>query len=340
VVVPLYTAETLLWPYINERRVILVLPVLVAWYAIGARSIAAAVVGWGVSRWRWRPALAWGALGGLALAAVVVPVTSQFSRDYLFGDGQDSPHPGGSRYMAVLAAAPDARAVVETDYESTVGLFTGHPTADTAFLANLTGPSGLNSCASAEVTAAGLAADGAGYLLIGALNKPGVIDNPCLETYAGQGPWAVRLLQAARDEAAVFELVGPGTAHPDLVNLVAGAQPSGAPVGPDGQAFVWSWGSARRVTQVAVGEAGAANAATAGAGAVTAVEVDLLTAGGAWSRVASVPRAVGDGRGDAPFLLVSFRPPPSAKAVRVVVRGGSPGAAAVSDVSVLGSVLR
>ena len=39
VMVPVYLGETLLWPYINERRVILVLPLLAAWYVLGAKAV-------------------------------------------------------------------------------------------------------------------------------------------------------------------------------------------------------------------------------------------------------------------------------------------------------------
>ncbi|MGH3472605.1 MAG: hypothetical protein ACRDPG_11255, partial [Nocardioidaceae bacterium] len=50
--VPAYLAETLLWPYVNERRVILVLPVLVAWFVLGGRAV------WELAR-RRRPVAGW-----------------------------------------------------------------------------------------------------------------------------------------------------------------------------------------------------------------------------------------------------------------------------------------
>ena len=43
---PVYLAETLLWPEVNERRVILVLPVLVAWYVLGAKAAWDAAWSW------------------------------------------------------------------------------------------------------------------------------------------------------------------------------------------------------------------------------------------------------------------------------------------------------
>ncbi|HUJ65998.1 MAG TPA: hypothetical protein VLX59_10695, partial [Acidimicrobiales bacterium] len=73
--VPVYLFETVFWPEVNERRVILVLPVLAAWWAVGAVAI-------------WRVARAWSARHGLlpgarAIAAlllvgiVVVPLIPQ-----------------------------------------------------------------------------------------------------------------------------------------------------------------------------------------------------------------------------------------------------------------------
>ncbi len=106
--------------------------------------------------------------------------------------------------------------VVETDYRSTIALFTGHRTANTAFVNTLI------SCTDA-VTDVSVSQDNAGYLLIGAVNKPDLIDSPCLFEQATSEPWAVRLLRTDRDQASVFELIGPGTAHPNLVDVTADA---------------------------------------------------------------------------------------------------------------------
>ena len=81
--------------------------------------------------------------------------------------------------------------------------------------------------------------DNAGFLLLGDLNKPGVLDSPCLRAVAASSPWAVPLLHTNRDDASVFELIGPGTGHPDLQDLTAAATESNS-VTPGG-AIVWEW---------------------------------------------------------------------------------------------------
>jgi hypothetical protein len=331
VAVPAYILETVLWPEVNERRVILVLPVLMAWYALGVR----AAVLWTVARWRARrrslPALrtAWAVLG---LVVVVVPLVLQFPRDYLFDLGQASSRPEGSRYTELLYALHPHATLVETDYKYTVALLTGHHTADNAFLNVI-----LDGCSETNARK-GLATDDAGFLLIGAVNKPYLIDNACLFGLATSRPWAVRLLRTDRDEASVFELIGPGTAHPGLVNRLAGARLSASggleyvPVRSAGAGdnpgaaettaaaggrgtFTWSFGRLEPVSQVSVGEAGTT------VGLARGVELQIHVADGTWRTVASAPRAVGDGRSHTPFLLVHLPAGTVASGFRVVVDG-------------------
>jgi hypothetical protein len=319
-IVPVYAAETLFWPYINERRVLLVLPVLAAWYVLGLAAIGTALAHWLHARRGVDPRRV---LAGWLVFTVVVAgtlVASQFSRDYLFGDGQDSSRPQGSRYMQLLAATPDRHTIVESDYLSTTALFSGHPTAATAFVDNVT------VCLPVGVTTADLARDRSGYLLLGAVNKPDLIDNPCLLTQSTGAPWAVRLLQSERDQASVFELIGPGTAHPDLTDVVAGLEPAQATM-PGGGTLTWTLPAPRPISQVAVGEAGASRGASG-------VEVDLLTPAGTWYRVASSGRGVGDGAVNTPFLLAPLRQPVMATALRITVHGQ--GQIAALDVSALG----
>jgi hypothetical protein len=334
VVVPVYLAETLLWPYVNERRVILVLPVILAWYVLGAWTLADALLR-RVRSWTRRPRLASAGtrvgLAALAALLVVVPLARQWSRDYLFDVGQDSSQPSGSRYIAVLAGIGRADQVVETDYRSTVGLLSGHRTADSAFIAE------LRTCDAAAATTA-LAEDDAGFLLLGAVNKPGLLDNSCLMGQATTAPWAVRLLRTSRDLASVFELIGPGTAHPDLTDATASAIVSASgpllsdPVAPSGDGdtagvlpatvatggagtLTWSWPTPASVRQVSVGEAGANPGPTGG------VRVELRAPSGAWVPVAGAPGSVGDLPGATPDLLVSFPSGLPATGLRVVITG-------------------
>ena len=346
VVIGVYVAETLLYPYVNERRLVLALPVVIAWYSLGVWT----AVRWGLEwcrRRRWSPRPSGMALLAAGTLLVALPLLVQFPRDYLFGLGQDTSRPQGSRYVAALGALGSAATVVESDYRYATALFSGHRAADSAFIDEIN----AGGCSPAVATAA-LAGDEAGFLLIGALNKYRLIDNACLLSLATTSPWAVRIMRTSRDEASVFELIGPGTAHPDLVDLVAdatvaasggldhvpvraagaGDHPGAALATPsqDGRAaFTWSFAGPRPVSQVSVGEAGLAT------GAVRGVQVEIETPAGGWKTVASAPEAVGDGSGAAPFLLATLAPGTRARAVRVVVHGS--GQAIALDVNALGA---
>jgi hypothetical protein len=210
--------------------------------------------------------------------------------------------------------------VVETDYPSSTALFTGHRTSSLAF---------TNTLASCDLAALrfGLASDNASFLLLGDLNKPGVLDRPCIYRTATTSPGAVELLRTNRDRASVFELIGPGTGHPDLRDITRLAVTSrhaanGASV------FEWDWTGSEPVTQVSVG------AATA-RGPTTSVLLQIRDDRGGWRTVAASASAVGDGKGAAPYLLATPIGQ-EATGVRVVVIG--PGPATVEDVHALGPV--
>jgi hypothetical protein len=338
--VAFYVAMTLLWPYINERRVVLVLPFILAWYVIGAATAGRAIIGFVRSR-RWLAPPAWpAALAVVAAGAVALPLALQVPRDYLFGTHQSSSKPAGSRYMAVLAAVGSPSDVVETDYESTVGLLSGHRSANSAFVATLT------SC-NANAASAAIDADHAGFLLLGNLNKPGTLDSPCLQGLANRSDWAVRLLATSRDGASVYELIGPGTGHPDSRDLISTASVSGpAPVtgGPDpsqpgllqpwsttaeqGSATLeWDWGQPVPVVQVSVGELSAAG------GAVGSVTAQIRSADGQWVTVAGSRGGVGDAPGSAPYLLAALPSATEATALRLVVDANA--LVSVNDVHVI-----
>jgi hypothetical protein len=211
--------------------------------------------------------------------------------------------------------------VVETDYLSSTALFSGHETRNNAFLNTLI------SCTPGEVQLS-LAQDNAGYLLLGDINKPGVIDSPCLDGAATSGSWAVRLLRTDRDGASVFELIGPGTGHPNLRELT-GPAASSRRTGANGTSvFEWDWAGTAPVTQVSLGEASA--------GASTrSVTLQLRQRNGQWRTVADSAAAVGDGKGAAPYLLADLAGQ-EGTGLRAVVTGG--GAATVADVHALGPV--
>jgi hypothetical protein len=324
VIVPVYLAETLLWPYINERRVILVLPVLAVWYVLGAQAIGRAVwAAWTArsNRSARSPASSWPVAAGSVVAAVLViaPLLAQLPRDYLLDAGQDTSHFAGSRYTRILAHLGTPADPVETDYLSSTALYTGHQTRGFAFTATLT------SC-DVDAVRFALAEEQVGYLLLGDLNKPGGLDSPCLYSTAASSPWAVQLLRTNRDRASVFELIGPGTGHPDLRDLTRSAATSRR-VSADGvSTFEWDWTGSAPVSQVTVGEAAAGSA-------TRSVVLQMRDGRGSWQTIAGSPSAVGDGKDAAPYLLAT----PSgrlATGIRVMISGEGP--ASVEDVHALG----
>jgi hypothetical protein len=339
-IVPVYVLETLTYPYVNERRVILILPLILVWMVLGGR---AAIRGLGVAmRLASRPftRMALPALAGVLAAVTALALVVQFPRDYLYALGESSSAPEGSAYMGFLRSLGTSGDIVESNYMWSTALFTNHRTARGAF----------NVPCYYDTVAAAVHQDGAGYLLSAALNKPDELDNPCLLELLSAEPWAVRLYRTMGDDASVFELIGPGTAHPQLADLTSRARlAASAPVTQQPEApqsendragtypsvptaggtatLTWSWDGPAAVQQVSVG------GADASLGPTSSVTVQLGSPEGTWQTVASTGSAVGEGRAT-PWLLVAFPHPVPATAVRVTVRGQ--GDVAVHDLHVLG----
>ena len=124
-----YFAETLAYPYTNQRRVVLVLPLVTVWYVVGAQAAGG---------WVWRRAGSVGvrslaALAGLAAVLVlVVPTAAGFTRNYLWRVGQKSSDFAGSPAVAFLRAIGTPEELVETSYRGSIAYFTGHRTGWTA----------------------------------------------------------------------------------------------------------------------------------------------------------------------------------------------------------------
>jgi hypothetical protein len=336
-VVPFYLLETLLYPYINERRVVLVLPVIVAWYVLGGYAILG-----GIAR-----AIGLTGRGSHVLPAaltllIIVPLAFQFPRDYLYALHQDSARPGGSTYMAFLRNLGQPADVVETDYLWTTALYSGHRTASGVFVAPL--------CDLGLITKA-VSQNDAGYLLNAALNKPGLVDNPCLLPVVAPQPWAIRLYRTGRDNASVFELIGPNTGHPRLADLTATAAMSTSgstiiekPEGPqadadpagsyptiqtvDGQAsLTWTWSRPSQVSQVSL------SAAAPTDGTLASLRIEARTTDGGWQTIAASGGPLGDGS-SVPYLLAHLPRPLTTTAVRVTVAGT--GTIGIHDLHVLG----
>ncbi|HSS08466.1 MAG TPA: hypothetical protein VLL25_01180 [Acidimicrobiales bacterium] len=342
VVVPVYLAETLLYPYVNERRVILVLPVIVAWYVLGAQLVLGGAVRL-IQRATPRARAASMALPTAFGLLVLVPLVLQFPRDYLYALHQDSPQPGGSSYMTFLRELGRPEEVVETDYLWTTALYSGHRTAAGIFA--------IPPLCDLGLITKGVNQDNAGYVLSAALNKPGLVDDPCLLPVIAPQPWAVRLYRTGRDDASVFELIGPGTGHPLLRDLTVDAQLNTSattvvevpeapqadadPAGSyptvettDGEAtLTWSWSQPSQISQVSLG------AAAPTSGSLTSVVIEARTAAGIWQTISAVAGPVGDGSAR-PYVLVHLAQPLTTTAVRVTVTGQ--GTIGIHDLHVLG----
>ena len=306
-----YLGESVVWPFVNERRAILVLPILVAWYVIGAAAIWRAVSR-AALRARKSSTFALKVMASLSVACVVIaPLVAQMPRDYLFGWNQSSSQFSGSRYARFLSALGSPGNVVETDYKESTALFTGHRTQWTAFTV------AHNLCYLPAVMSA-LAGDNASYMLNGDFNKPGLLDSGCINALVADGNWAVPLLHSLRDNATVYELVGPYSAHPGLVDIL-GSESVGpvfsATTGSASQS--WYFTGTFPVSQVSVGEAWNP------VGPTSSVELQLETSTGVWETVSSAKGSVGGGASGAPWLIRSFATPVEAQAIRVVVTGPS-----------------
>jgi hypothetical protein len=239
--------------------------------------------------------------------------------------------------MDLLGRLGTPQQVVETDYLWTTSLLTGHRTRNTAF---------TEGCVSGPALESALRADNAAYLVSGTLNSGG-LGNTCLLRLLYTDPHAVLLYAGRADDASVFELLGHGSPHAGLTDLL-GSVP---PVAGDGASLrtgtaavqtprqrperddvvslpasgtatiTWSWAAARTIGQLSTGIL----APTAG-GRLDRAVLQIRRRAGSWTTVAA-------SRGPARFLLDSL-PAAGVTAVRLVLRGR--GTVTVQDVHALG----
>jgi len=225
-----YFAETLAYPFTNQRRVILVLPLTTIWYVLGAGAAGS----WVLRRARadLRPVV----LPLEVTAAVlllIVPTAAGFTRNYLWTVGQKSSEFAGSPAVTLLRAIGYPTELVETDYRGTIAYFTNHRTAWTAFSTTTPyGPLGDQNPGRCRlpIVQRALRYDDAKFLVVGDFNGPGFMDSPCLLQLATTPSAAgalnvVRLLSTSHDRTSVFELLGPGTPQPGLVDWTASSAP-------------------------------------------------------------------------------------------------------------------
>jgi hypothetical protein len=348
-----YFAETLAYPFNNQRRVILVLPVVTIWYVVGAAAVGHYVLALG-GRTLSRVAASVAVLVAVLFAGV--PTAAGFTRDYLYNVGQKSYEFARSPAMYLLKTIGPASAVVETDYRGSVAFFTDHRTAWTAFTVTTPyGPFAIKdpgAACSVPVVKNALLTDEADFLIVGDVNYPGLMDSPCLLHIASEPPTAkyigaVRLLSTDQDETSLFELLGRGSSQPGLVDWTAGIKPRHGPaataLAPNGEGdaggtgyrspaargnatFDWSWRKPVRVTQLSVGS-------VTSTAPVRATSVSIELPDRTWHTVFNVEGAVGDG-GVAPYVLEELPSGTRALGVRVVV--STSGTAEVAYVNAIG----
>lgn len=206
-IVLLYLGETLPFPYINERRVVLLLPLVVAWYALGWQTVGRAVTAAAARR----PRFGWWPVAAALPALLAAPALgAQFDRDYLYGFGVSSSQPRNSGYVAALQRVTPPGWSVATSYRWSISLFTGRTATNEVHFA---GCAGAGTPAYAEQVHRALQQRHVAAVLTAALNRPGQVDSPCLQTLLSDVPWAVPVFQG-RDLSTVFALVGPGTPRP------------------------------------------------------------------------------------------------------------------------------
>jgi hypothetical protein len=349
----IYMAETLGYPYTNQRRVILVLPVVTIWYVTGA--VVAGRLLLAVSRPVLRRSVVPLAVV-VAVLATTVPAAYGFTKNYLYPVGQQSSEFARSPAMSLLKVLEPPNAVVETDYRGAVAFFSGHRTAWTAFVRTTSyGPfAGFNTgaCTPSKVRA-DLQVDNASFLVVGDFNEPGLMDSPCLLKLASSPATAgeigaVRLLSTDHDQTSLFELLGPRSSQPGLVDPTAASRPRSPATDArlavngqgdaggtgyetrsiDGEAnFEWAWPTGAELMQMSVGSVISSTG-------VEGITVAVQLTDGTWRTVASCDGAVGDG-GTCPYLLALLPQPTRATALRVSVR--TSGRAEVAYVNAIGA---
>jgi hypothetical protein len=350
-----YFAETLAYPYNNQRRVILVLPIVTIWYVVGGVAVARYVLALG-GRTLSRVAASVAVLVAVLFAGV--PTAAGFTRDYLFNVGQKSYEFARSPAMSLLKAIGPPSAVVETDYRGSVAFFSDHRTAWTAF--TLTTPYGplaikdSGAACSVAVVKNALLADAADFLMVGDVNYPGHMDSPCLLHMASYPPTAriigaVRLISTDHDQTSIFELLGRGSARPGLADWTTTTIPRPAadpmvqvPNGTgdvggtafrapsaDGRAtFDWSWRQAEPVTQLSIGS-------ITSTAPIRAATVSIELPDRTWNTISRVQGTVGDDS-VTPYVLTQLAA--GTRALGLRVRVDTSGTADVAYVNAIGPV--
>ena len=345
VMAAVYLVEVLFFPFMNERRVVLVLPLVLAWLVLGGEASLQALArrGGGVLPGAGRPRRqgllprrAVRPVAGAALGLLLLGLLLQVDRNYLYRPGDSSPRPAEFAAVAMAqelvaadrAAGRDVR--VQTTFRWTTSLLTGAHTNNALFarVAPL-GLQGREVTCPPDLLDRRADATGSGYAITATWKFPTFLDDPCVRSALGGGAaGAVRLVQQPEDDADLYQLLGPGSPWPDDVDHLA-----------DGPDVRWVAPSGDGSVEVVVGLDGAATRQVsvgrteAGGAPVGAARLEVLPAGAdpaaGWELV--------DEAEEPGYLLHRFAEPRGLDAVRVVVAGAPPDALVeVEDLRAIG----
>lgn len=291
-IVPLYLIETLPFPFINERRVILVLPWVVAWYVVGWATVVRAVMS-------WRPvaARAWAGTTTMAVPCVAVAALLlwQLPRDYLLRLGETTPAARGSGYVAALREMTPSGWSIATGYRWTMADLTGRTASNVAHFTFHCPPGAPGDLVALRAV---LQREHIATVLDADLKWPGAMDYPCMLQTMSTAPWAVPVYTGS-DQSTVFVLFGDGTPRAGMTVATNLSSPSD----------VTPLGGAVRVGEVSL-EVG---------GVASDVGIELRDKSGQWHRLSTTRTA------PAPALVdARLAQPLVATAVRVVGAGSAP----------------
>lgn len=298
--VGVYFLQTLAFPFINERRSILLLPIFIAFGVVGASWLTSQL-----HRLLHSKRLATTPLV-LVASGLTVLLLSQFTRDYLYAAGASSSRPKGADYNAILADAGSSTDIVETNFVWTTALYTGKRTSSNASSYNPALSTRSSAACEARILQASVFDDVAGFILAANLGNS-EHEADCVRSTLDAAPWAVHLLSSAVDAADVYELIGPGTAHPNLIDLADSVTPAGlnatdhpismptvtstdseqdsrsgrgySTAGIDSAALTYRWSTPTAVVQLSLGSVDAP--------AGSRVSLQLLDRQGEWTTVES-----------------------------------------------------
>jgi hypothetical protein len=298
-ITPLYLAETVPFAFINQRRVVLLLPLALVWYVLGWSRVLAA--GRRLAQERAQGWVRYAAVVPLAL--VVALLGWQLPRDYLLHRGESTPAARGSGYVAALRQVTPPGWSIAAGFQWTIADLTGRIATNEAHN-RICGPGASFDPAVLQDI---FSRDHVATVLDAWVKWPKNMDNQCVLDAMSAAPWAVPVYHGS-DQSTVFVLLGPGTPRPaDRPVLDVRAPEQSQASLPAGT----------RVTEVSV--------VVPATGPVPTLEV--RDAAGRWVRLAATAT-----RGSPSLLHVRLAAPMPAEAIRV---GGSAGVA-VHDLVVLG----